>query len=363
MSHDHDHEHEHEHIHEPMSCDGPGHVHHHHEDGSCCCEHHAKEFHGIDKPMLVRLIVSVLLYLAAMVLPLDETAEMIVLICAALIAGYDILWGAIRNLVRARVFDEYFLMSFAAVAAFLIGEYEEAAAVFVLYRIGAFCQSYAIRHSRRTIAQLTGDSGLTEEDDRVKNRFITRFAKIYTPVILILAVLIAVLLPLLGDMSWHDGIYRALTFLVLACPCAIVISVPLAYFAGIGTASKKGIYFHDSAVMDALAEEKDDLTEPQPIEQNQKTSFRCLLKTREGEQGQLILTEKEKLPLARKIAVKTRRVALENVWFTIFIKLAVLVLSVCGISALWFAVFADSGVTVLVVLNALRAFHVKTTNG
>ena len=354
----HEHEHEHEHIHEPLSCDGPGHEHHHHEDGSCCCEYHAKEFHGIDKPMLARLIASVLLYLAAMVLPLGETAEMIVLICAALIAGYDILWGAVKNLVRARVFDEYFLMSFAAVAAFLIGEYEEAAAVFVLYRIGAFCQSYAIRHSRRTIAQLTGDSELTEEDDRVKNRFITRFAKIYTPVILILAVLIAVLLPLIGKMSWHDGIYRALTFLVLACPCAIVISVPLAYFAGIGAASKKGIYFHDSAVMDALAASKNDLPEPETIELDGKTSYRYQLETREGEQGRLILTEPEKLPVARKIAAKTRLVALENVWFTILIKLAVLVLSVCGVSALWFAVFADSGVTVIVVLNALRAFHI-----
>ena len=358
MSYEHDHVHEH--IHEAQSCDGPGHEHHHHADGSCCCEHHAKEFHGIDKPMLARLIISVLLYLCAMFLPLGETAEMVFMICAALIAGYDILWGAIKNLVRAKVFDEYFLMSFAAVAAFLIGEYEEAAAVFVLYRIGAFCQSYAIRHSRSTIAHLTGDNELTEESERVSNRFITRFARIYTPVILIIAVLIAAALPIMGKATWHDSIYRALTFLVLACPCAIVISVPLAYFAGIGAASKKGIYFQDSAVIDTLAAQKDTLPEPEHVDTDGRETFVYTLPTREGEQARLVLTNKDQLSLAHAIAKKTRLVALENVWFTILIKVAVLVLSVCGISALWFAVFADSGVTVLVVLNALRAFHVKT---
>ena len=67
MSHEHDHDHhndEQHRFHEPYPCDGVGHQHHHHEDGSCCCEHHAKEFHGIDRPMLIRLIVSAVLYLA-----------------------------------------------------------------------------------------------------------------------------------------------------------------------------------------------------------------------------------------------------------------------------------------------------------
>lgn len=350
MSHQHEETHLYEH-----ECDAPGHAHHHHEDGSCCCEQHAKEFHGIDKPMLVRLIVSAALYASALLLPLSETAEMIVLIASALIAGYDILWSALKNLVHAKVFDEYFLMSFAAVAAFVIGEYEEAAAVFVLYRIGAFCQSYAIRHSRRTIAHLTGEESL--DDDKVNNRFIARFAKIYTPVILVLAVLIAVALGASGRFTWREGIYRALTFLVLACPCAIVISVPLAYFAGIGAASKKGIFFHDSVAVDVLAQQEAPLPPPTQKSQNGETAYVYPLSHRTGESSRLVLRETESLPLAQRIARKTRTVALENVWFTIVIKLAVLVLSVLGISALWFAVFADSGVTVLVVLNSLRAFH------
>ena len=376
MSHLHDaHEHEHhdthangEHTHgyepdhAPLPCDAAGHEHHHHADGSCCCEQHAKEFHGIDKPMLIRLILSVVLYLAAMLLPLGETAEMILMICAALIAGYDIILGAIKNLLQAKVFDEYFLMSFAAIAAFIIGEFEEAAAVFVLYRIGAFCQSYAIRHSRQRILHLTGDEDLLDQDGKVQNRFITRFARIYTPIILALAILIAVLLPVLRIKTWHDGIYEALTFLVLACPCAIVISVPLAYFAGIGAASKREIYFHDSAAVDAAAANSIQENELVTSEFDGKTASLYEITTPGGEKTRLVLSGPEKLKLAAAIARKTRLVALENVWFTIVIKLAVLILSVCGISALWFAVFADSGVTVLVVLNSLRAFYTGKKN-
>ena len=358
MSHSHNHGHEedhHEHSVAAQPCDGEGHAHHHHPDGSCCCEQHAKEFHGIDKPMLIRLIVSAALYLVAMLLPVGETAEMIMMLCAALIAGYDIILGALRNLLRARIFDEYFLMSFAAIAAFLIGEYEEAAAVFVLYWIGMFCQSYAIRHSRRRIVHLTGDEDLLDQDGRVQNRFITKFAGIYTPIVLLIAVIIAVSLPLFGKTDWHDGIYRALTFLVLACPCAVVISVPLSYFAGIGAASKKGIFFHDSAAVDAVA--GSDIPPLSMHTYHGNTAYSCTLDGPGGEKTRLVVYERDHLPLAREIARRTRRVACENVWFTILIKLAVLILSAFGISALWFAVFADSGVTVIVVLNALRAFY------
>ena len=349
----------HEHVHETLACDGEGHQHHHHSDGSCCCEQHAKEFHGIDKPMLARLVLSAGLYLAAMLLPVSDKVEMAMLICAALIAGYDIIWCALKNLLHKRFFDEYFLMSFAAIAAFLIGEYEEAAAVFVLYRIGAFCQAYAIRHSRRKIIQLTGDTDLLDQEDKVSNRFISRFSRIYTPIILLLAVIIVITLPLIWKESWHDAIYRALTFLVLACPCAIVISVPLAYFAGIGAASKNGLFFHDSSAVDFLAEQSCVDSDLKEAQFGDKTAFYHEWHNREGENTRLVITDRTMLPLAIRIAKKTRAIALENIWFTVLIKLSVLVLSVFGVSALWFAVFADSGVTILVVLNALRAFLIK----
>ena len=359
MSHEHEHHHEHAHTHheayEIHECDGAGHVHHHHADGTCCCEAHAKEFHGIDKKMLTRLIISAVFYLAGMFLPVGETGELLLMIVSALVAGYDIVLAAGKNLLKARVFDEYFLMSFAAIAAFAIGEAEEGAAVFLLYRIGAFCQSYAIRHSRRTIASLTGEAHFDPDEEKVDNSFITRFARIYTPLILILAVLIAVILPLTTSAAVKDGIYRALTFLVLACPCAIVISVPLAYFAGIGSASKNGIFFRNSTAVDRIAAE--DCRESETVSELSGEAVYCYRFDGQTEEAAgLVLRDRQDYALAQRIARRTRLIAKENVWFTILVKLAVLVLSALGISALWFAVFADSGVTVIVVLNALRAF-------
>lgn len=87
--------------------------------------------------------------------------------------------------------------------------------------------------------------------------FITKFACVYTPIVVIAAALLAVIPPLfmgIGSLSvWQDWIYRAMTFLVISCPCALVISVPLSYFGGIGSASKRGILVKGSSYLDTLA--------------------------------------------------------------------------------------------------------------
>ena len=91
--------------------------------------------------------------------------------------------------------------------------------------------------------------------------FISRFAKIYTPAVCAAALALAVLMPL-GRMiagvgaNWTDWIYRALTFLVVSCPCALVISIPLSFFAGIGGASKEGILIKGSNYLEALSESR-----------------------------------------------------------------------------------------------------------
>ena len=84
-------------------------------------------------------------------------------------------------------------------------------------------------------------------------RFITRFARIYTPAVVGAAVLLAIVPPLVLHGNWNDWIYRALTFLVVSCPCALVISVPLSFFGGIGGASSKGILVKGSNYIEALA--------------------------------------------------------------------------------------------------------------
>ncbi len=87
------------------------------------------------------------------------------------------------------------------------------------------------------------------------DRFITRFAKVYTPAVVAAAVLTAVI-PGAITGNWNYWVYTALSFLVMSCPCALVLSVPLAFFSGIGTASKAGILFKGGAAMEVLAQVK-----------------------------------------------------------------------------------------------------------
>ena len=82
--------------------------------------------------------------------------------------------------------------------------------------------------------------------------FVSKIASYYTPIVLVIAILIGAFLPLVSHVSYEDSIYRALTFLVISCPCAIAISVPLSYFAGIGMSSKKKILVKGSNYLDAL---------------------------------------------------------------------------------------------------------------
>lgn len=84
------------------------------------------------------------------------------------------------------------------------------------------------------------------------DRFITRFAKVYTPVVILLAAATAVI-PSLVTGNWNYWVYTALTFLVMSCPCALVLSVPLAFFSGIGAGSKKGILFKGGASLEFLS--------------------------------------------------------------------------------------------------------------
>lgn len=91
-------------------------------------------------------------------------------------------------------------------------------------------------------------------DNKAKaENFITKFAKVYTPIVCALALVCAVVPPLLGLGAWKIWIYRALEFLIISCPCALVISIPLAFFGGIGGASRKGILIKGGNYLEALS--------------------------------------------------------------------------------------------------------------
>lgn len=113
------------------------------------------------------------------------------------------------------------------------------------------------------VSKSFGESTVAKILDLVENagnkkskseNFISKFAKYYTPVVVLLAVLLAVIPPLLGGGEWSVWIYRALSFLVISCPCALVISIPLSFFGGLGGASRAGVLVKGSNYLEALAD-------------------------------------------------------------------------------------------------------------
>lgn len=323
---------------------------------------------------------------------------------------------------------------------------------------------------------------LVESADKNKSKseaFITRFARIYTPIVVFAALALAIIPPVLGAMgiatSMMGGgtfgenfplwLNRALIFLVVSCPCALVISVPLTFFGGIGGASRNGILIKGSNYMDALAkigtvvfdktgtlthgevlvqaDEGAPVVVNDGIKEGSAEAVRCLktlgvkktvmltgdheeigkkvagqvgvdeyyaellpadkvthleelLKTKPAgktlayvgdgindapvlkradvgiamgalgsdaaiDAADVVLMDDDprKIALAMKIARHTIHVAHENVVFAIGVKVAVLILATVGLGTMWMAVFADVGVTVLAVLNAMRTLKKK----
>ena len=323
---------------------------------------------------------------------------------------------------------------------------------------------------------------LVESADKNKSKseaFITRFARIYTPIVVFAALALAVIPPILGAMGIATGMMgggtfgenfplwlnRALIFLVVSCPCALVISVPLTFFGGIGGASRNGILIKGSNYMDALAkigtvvfdktgtlthgevlvqaDEGAPVVVNDGIKEGSAEAVKCLktlgvkntvmltgdheeigkkvaglvgvdeyhaellpadkvthleelLKTKPAgktlayvgdgindapvlkradvgiamgalgsdaaiDAADVVLMDDDprKIALAMKIARHTIHVAHENVVFAIGVKVAVLILATVGLGTMWMAVFADVGVTVLAVLNAMRTLKKK----
>ena len=305
------------------------------------------------KKSLIQIIISFILFLIAIAIPFgNDLINKILFIIAYLIVGLEIVWKAIKNIFRGKVFDEHFLMSIATIGAFAIGEFPEAVAVMLFYQVGELFQDYAVDKSRKSIASLMdirpdvayvkrngkieklspeeveigenivvkpgekipldgtivegsslidtsaltgeslprevnvgdkvlngcinknglltikvekefGESTVSKILDLVENasskkskseNFITKFARYYTPIVVMIAVLLAIIPPFVLNLGeFRQWLYRALTFLVVSCPCALVISIPLGFFGGIGGASKKGILIKGSNYLEALS--------------------------------------------------------------------------------------------------------------
>ena len=222
-----------------------------------------------------------------------EAYELYVLVLAYLLLGLRIVWKSLQNIFKGNLFDENFLMTIATLGAFAIKAWEEAVGVMFFYRLGEYFEHRATEKSRQQImavvdmrpevVNLVIDGGVNTSamlkvkvqkvlaesmvtkilnsvehaaaNKPVIEKFITRFARIYTPCVVAIALVVAVV-PSLITGAWQKWIYTALTFLVISCPCALVLSVPLSYFSGIGAGSRQGILFKSGLAMEALKKVK-----------------------------------------------------------------------------------------------------------
>lgn len=297
-------------------------------------EHH---HHETSKNMLWRIIIAIVMtvmlqFLPETVAPLDGYLRFALFLLIYIFIGWNVIWEAFSGIFHGEVFDENFLMTVATAGVFGLaihegsGDYNEAISVMLFFQIGEYLQNYALEKSRKNISKLMDVSQMltTTSSNARSERFITRFARYYTPIVCFGALVMAVVGMVMG---W--GIYRALTFLVISCPCALVISIPLAFFGGIGAASSKGILIKETYVIEELAKGH---TRPD--------------------------ISNDKMDIAVRISRKTMNIVWQNIWFIIGVKVACLVLGAFGYAEMWLAVFADVGVLILAIINSIRAMRV-----
>lgn len=303
------------------------------------------------------LISGVIMSFASVEWFLNPRLALIWYVVAYIPVSFEVLHGALQNILNKEFFTEFTLMAIATIGAFVLGEYPEGVAVMLFYTVGETLNHRALHRARHSIqsliefrpdfarlvdkngnmmervpedvmpsdiievhpgervpldgillseaamfntAALTGESvprlsetgseipaGVISQDTVVRMRvlrrssesaisrilnmveeaqqrkapaelFMRKFAKIYTPIVIILSAL-TFMLPFIYAMvtgtvfDFDKWFYRSLIFLVISCPCALVISIPLGYFAGIGAASKRGILFKGGCYLDSLA--------------------------------------------------------------------------------------------------------------
>ena len=313
-----------------------------------------KSIKNNEKLNLLKIIAGAIVFIFAFYQEIagrENKYSLLIFLVAYLLVGSDVLYKALRNITKGRIFDENFLMSVATIGAIAIGELSEAVGVMLFYKIGEYLQELAVGKSRKSISELMqirpdmanlklgntikvvnpedvniGDyiivkpgekvpldgvviegssmmdtSALTGESvlrtvkkgdnllsgfinknalltvqvtkdfsestaskilDMVENasskkskteNFISVFSRYYTPIVVGLALLIAILPPIfMQGATFSEWIHRGLIFLVVSCPCALVLSIPLSYFSGIGVASKQGVLIKGSNYLEAL---------------------------------------------------------------------------------------------------------------
>ena len=211
---------------------------------------------GLDRTLLWRIVAGAVLFAAAWIVKSSlPVVSLLLAIASILCAGYDRFIRAVSRCILDRRFDEELLMSVVIVAACAIGSAVEAAAGMLLIQIAALVRGAAAARVRNDVSVLMGDGGVTllAEDKARSEEFVTHFAKLYTPIILGVAVVMAILFPVVLHKTVREGIYRAVILMVIACPCALILSIPMSYLAGIGGAAAHGVMVRSSGALDRLS--------------------------------------------------------------------------------------------------------------
>ena len=265
--------------------------------------------------------------------------------------------------LRFRRLDMHVLVCLSAIGAAAIGQWAEAATVAFLFGIAHLMEAWSIERARHAVAALVGhepgwgdDSG---HESAPVERWIERFAGIYTPVVTGLAVAV-VLLPPLVDGQWGVWFYRGLIFLVLACPCALVISTPVTVVAALTSAARRGVLFKGGAPMERVASvASPTLTAVRAA----GVVVQCRTSPAPLEKVDVVLTcdHDEDIEFLVSHSKRALGVIHQNVTIALATKFAFLVSAVFGAAPLWLAVVADTGATVAVTLNGLRLLRASPT--
>jgi len=258
--------------------------------------------------------------------------------------------------------DMHVLVCVSAIGAAVIGQWAEAAAVAFLFAVAHLMEAWSIDRARHAVADLVGhEPGWGEDrghESAKVERWIERFAAIYTPVVTFAALAVALGPPLL-DGRWETWFYRALIFLVLACPCALVISTPVTVVAALTSAARRGVLFKGGAPLERAAHASAPtvaaLAAARVIVQCRTTTTVPLANV------DVVLTcdHPEDLEFLVSHARRAVSVIRQNVTLALATKAAFLISAVFGAAPLWLAVLADTGATVAVTLNGLRLLRTR----
>jgi cation transport ATPase len=281
----------------------------------------------------------------------------------ATVIGLWRMWPRAIAALRHLRLDMHVLVCLSAAGAAAIGQWAEAAAVAFLFALAHRLEAWSLERARDALASVA-DRGVLSTDGRQPaapvERWIERFATVYTPAVTIAAVVVAVV-PALLDGLWAQWFYRALVFLVLACPCALVISTPVTVVAAVTSLARQGVVVKGGGPLELVAS----------THHTSREALACAgVRVASRSDGaaamaaaDVVLVDDASDDAGLRLLVYQARHAVgvirQNVGIALVTKLAFLVSALLGSAPLWMAVLADTGATLAVTLNGLRLLRVR----